>query len=107
MIYGALAKKPSRPGRLARCQEAARQVLDEGGGESERQRRRGARERGKQRGGGSGEVWSYVACTVLESKRWTRRRRAGEMSEEAQGRDGRGGAGLRGARSRWAGRGGG
>ena len=61
MIYGALAKKSSRPGRLARCQEAARQGLDEGGDESERRRRRGARERGKQRGGGSGEVRGYVA----------------------------------------------
>ena len=58
MIYDALAKGPSRPGRLARCQEAARQVLDEGG---ERRRRRGARERGKQRRGGGGEVRSYVA----------------------------------------------
>ena len=30
-------------------------------------------------------------CTMLKPKRWTRRRRAEEMSEEAQGRDEHGG----------------
>ena len=86
MIYDALAKGPSRPGRLARCQEAARQVLDEGGGEKREAAAGRARERGKQRGGGGGKVRSYVAVHHA---------RVEEMDEKAQGRDERGGAGPR------------